>query len=77
MLKVLRWSYLNISLDNLSAHQDTALRQVNPRQGHQGLPDDLITREPVEAQHHEVKGQLWDSGQRDPVEAEGLVKGGV
>lgn len=69
--------YLNIPLDDLSAHQDTPLWQVDPGQGDEGLPNDLITREPIKAQHHEVKGQLRHSGQRDPIESEGLVKGRV
>ncbi|TNN50507.1 hypothetical protein EYF80_039317 [Liparis tanakae] len=56
---------------------DTPLRQVDPGQGHEGLSDDLIAGEPIEAQHHELKGQLRHSGERDPVEAEGLVEGGV
>ena len=70
-------SYLYIPLDDLSAHQNTPLGQVDPGQGDEGLPDDLVAGEPVKAEHHEVKGQLWHSCQWDPVEAEGLVKGGV
>lgn len=70
-------SYLDISLDYLSAHEDTPLGQVDPRQGNKGLADDFITREPVKAQHHEVKGQLWHTSKWDAVEAEGLIKSGV
>lgn len=72
-LRVIK-SYLDIPLDDLSAHQDTPLWQINPRQRHKGLSNDLITREPIEAQHHEVKGQLRHSSQRDPIETEGLIK---
>lgn len=70
-------SYLDIPLYDLPTHQHTPLRQVNPRQRDQGLPDDLIAGEPIEAQDHEVKGQLWHPGQWDAVEAESLIKGGV
>lgn len=54
--------YLDIPLDDLPAHQDAPLWQVNSGQGDEGLPNNLITGEPVKAQHHEVKGQLWHSG---------------
>lgn len=51
-------SYLDVLLDDLSAHQDTAFCQVDSGQGDEGLSDDLVAGEPVEAQHHEVKSQL-------------------
>lgn len=70
-------SYLNIPLDDLSAHQDTALWQVDPRQRDEGLSDDLVAGEPIKAQDHEVKGQLWHPSQRDAVEAKGLFKGRI
>lgn len=69
--------YLDIPLDDLPAHQDTPLWQVDSGQGDEGLPNNLITGEPVKAQHHEVKAQLRHPGQWDPIEAEGLVKSGV
>lgn len=69
--------YLDVLLDDLSAHQDTSLWQVDPGQGDERFTDDLITRESIKAQHHEVKSQLWHSSQRNPIEGEGLVKGWV
>lgn len=70
-------TYLEVLLDDATTHEHAALRQVDAGQGDEGLADDAVAGEAVEAEHVEVQRQLRHAARRDPVEAEGLVKGRV